>query len=215
MTAPSFHAFVAGATRPASPALCPEIILHLGEDLDAVWRRQQASGHMASALPPFWSVAWVGGQALARYTLDHAALFRGRSVLDVGSGSGLCAIAAAKAGARRVDASDIDVCARAAIAINAGVNGVPIAAVLDDLVGVASRWDIVLAGDLWYERFLAERVSAWLSMLAGEGTLVLLGDCRRAYFPRRQATLLQRYAIPAPEALERATVADAAVWRLH
>lgn len=215
MSLRAFDAFVAAATCPARPALCPEITLALGEDLDGVWSRQQAAGAMGSAQPPFWAVAWVGGQALARYTLDHAALVRGRTVLDVGSGSGLCAIAAAMAGAQRVDASDVDPCARAAIRINARLNGVRIAAVLDDLVGAASRWDVVLAGDLWYERFLAERVSAWLAALASAGTLVLLGDCRRAYFPRRHATALQRYAIPTPEAHASAAVTDTAVWRLH
>jgi predicted nicotinamide N-methyase len=211
----SFRAFVAASTRIEAPLLCPEITLHLADDLDALWGKQQASAAAASAQPPFWSIAWVGGQALARYTLDRAALFEGRSVLDVGSGSGLCAIAAAKAGARRVEASDVDPCARAVIAINARLNGVGLAAVTGDRIGMSSQWDIVVAGDLWYERFLAARVSAWLTAIAREGTLVLLGDCRRAYFPRHSVTALQRYAITTPDTLECATVTDAAVWQLH
>jgi predicted nicotinamide N-methyase len=210
-----FDGFVARATRPASPALCPELTLRLGADLGAVWRRQQAGGAAGSAQPPFWSVAWVGGQALARYILDQPALLRGRSVLDVGSGSGICAIAAAKAGARNVEAFDIDPYARAAIGVNAAHNAVKITQVPEDPVGAVSRWDIVLAGDLWYERFFAMRVSGWLSTLARAGTLVLLGDCGRAHFPRRQATVLQRYAIPSPESLEASAITDTAVWRLH
>jgi predicted nicotinamide N-methyase len=215
LSASSFAGFVARATRSASPPLCPELTLRLGADLDAVWRRQRAAGGAGSALPPFWSVAWVGGQALARYVLDRPALIGGRTVLDIGSGSGICAIAAAKAGARHVEAFDVDPYARAAIGVNAARNGVAIAQVPEDPVGAVSRWDIVLAGDLWYERFFALRISAWLSTLARAGTLVLLGDCGRAHFPRRHATVLQRYAVPSPESLEASAITDTGVWRLH
>jgi len=210
-----FRAFLAASTRIEAPALCPEIRLHLGGSLDEVWRALEQTPAQATAQPPFWSIAWVGGQALARYALDHPGLFRDRRVLDVGSGSGICAIAAAKAGARSVDASDTDACARAAIAINADLNGVAIASVHGDLIGAPSRWDVVLAGDLWYERFLAARVSAWLAGMAREGTTVLLGDCRRAYFPRHDVAELRRYAIPGSATLERAAVTAAAVWRMQ
>lgn len=165
--------------------------------------------------PPFWAVAWVGGQALARYVLDRPQVVAGKQVLDVGAGSGLCAIAACKAGALAVEASEPDHRGRVAIEMNAALNAVILNTRDIDLIGDADRrWDVVLAADLWYERLLADRVTPWLRQLAVKGCEVLLGDLGRAYFPRVGVEELARYQIPTPETLERGNITKAAAWRL-
>jgi predicted nicotinamide N-methyase len=211
----SFDAFVRAHTHVSAPILCPEIFLHLSHDLDSIWESQEVWLGRCGLAPPFWAVAWVGGQALARYTLDNPSLFRGLSILDVGSGSGLCAIAAAKAGAEAVEAYDIDPFSRDVADINARLNEVRIESLLEDVVGIPSRWDVVLAGDLWYEQFLSERLTAWLRRIAGTGTMVLLGDCGRAHFPRFGVTELKQYEVPSPTSLERNAVTTTGVWRIH
>lgn len=208
-----FGSFLCAATSVASPPLCPEIALHLARDLDALWAEQERRVGRPGLAAPFWGVAWPGGQALARYLLDHPDAVAGRSVLDLGSGSGLVAIAAAKAGARAVEAADTDAFARAAIAANASLNQVALATLGEDLIGAPSRWDVVLAADLWYERFLAGRATAWLRELAAGGTRVLLGDRGRAFFPRQGLQELQRYRVPSPS-FERDAVTVTTVWRV-
>lgn len=140
---------------------------------------------------------------------------RGLSVLDIGSGSGLCAIAAAKAGARGVEAADTDAFSSQAILANASLNRVHVTPLHDDLIGALSRWDVVLAGDVWYEKFLAGRMTAWLRGLAMEGANVLLGDRGRAYFPRAGLTELGRYAVRASPSLERETITMTGVWKIR
>jgi predicted nicotinamide N-methyase len=213
-TSISFGAFVKAHTRVSAPAFCPEIRLHLSDDLDAIWQSQELWLERCGLPPPFWAIAWVGGQALARYTLDNPSLFRGLSVLDVGTGSGLCAIAAAKAGAE-VEACDIDPFCGEVVDINSRLNGVSIASFSKDVVGMPSQWDVVLVGDLWYERFLARRLTAWLRRIASCGSKVLLGDCGRAHFPRFGVSELQRYSVPSAPALERASVTTTGVWQIH
>lgn len=210
----SFDTFLATHTQIAAPPLCPEVSLHLGDELDTTWEQQEAWVAQRTAAPPYWSVAWIGGQALARYMLDNPAHFEGRSLLDFGSGSGLCAIAAAKVGASAF-ACDIDPHAIAAITINSRLNDVHVTALREDLIGTASRWSVVVAGDLWYDGHLARQLTPWLRRIASEGTEVLLGDCGRAHFPRNSITELQRYEIAAPESLERRSVNCTAVWRLE
>ena len=210
-----FRSFLHAHTQIAAPDLCPEIRLHLTNDFEAIWESQESWFARLGLSPPFWSIAWVGGQALARFTLDNPAVVRNRSVLDVGSGSGLCAIAAAMAGASSVDAADIDRYSGDVIDINARLNAVRVESLQEDVIGVESRWNVVLAGDLWYEGFLAERLTAWLRRIAREGTFVLLGDCGRAHFPRRGVTELQRYEIPTPESLERNAMTSVGVWTIQ
>ena len=210
-----FDTFVREHTHVSAPTLCPEILLHLSDDLDEVWVSQELWLKRCGLPPPFWAVAWVGGQALARYTLDNPSLFHGLSVLDVGSGSGLCAIAAAKAGAAMVEAYDIDPFSRSIVDINSRLNEVWIKSLQEDVVGTASRWDVVLAGDVWYERFGAPPLTEWLRRIAGQGTAVIVGDCRRAHFPRRGLTQLQQYDVPSPLSLERNAVTPTGVWRIQ
>lgn len=208
-----FDSFLRAATRVAAPPLCPELPLHLAADLDALWSEQERLVGRPGLAAPFWGVAWPGGQALARYLLDHPDAVAGRSVLDLGSGSGLVAIAAARAGARLVEAADIDAFARDAIAANARLNHVAVEILGEDPIGAPSRWEVVLAADLWYERFLAVRLAGWLRELAAGGTRVLLGDRGRAFFPRAGLAELQRYQV-ATQAFERDAVTETAVWEV-
>jgi predicted nicotinamide N-methyase len=174
--------FIRAETKVSFPPLVPEIRLHLASDSIALWKRTEAFAK-AQLPPPYWAFAWPGGQALARYLLDHPDEVKGTCVLDFGSGSGLTAIAAAKAGASAVCAAEIDPLALAAIEMNAQANGVFIEPLSRDLIGERGRWNTVLCGDMCYERPLAERLVPWLESLASEGTRVLMGDPGRNYFP--------------------------------
>ncbi len=164
--------------------------------------------------PPFWGVAWPGGQALARYLLDNPAVVAGRSVLDYGSGSGLVAIAAARAGAARIIAAEPDLLARAAIELNSAANGVTAPTCTDDASGLSPAPDVVLAGDVWYEKELADRVSAYLDLVASRGAHVLTGDIGRTYFPRSRYHCLTSYDLPASDMLEGRSAVRASVWQV-
>src|SRR3546814_722228 len=164
--------------------------------------------------PPYWAFAWAGGQALARYILDTPDVMRGRTVLDFATGSGLAAIAAARAGATQVTASDIDPFAIAAAELNAEANGVTLDLTTDDLIGRDDGWAVVLAGDICYEKPLAERVTAWLKQLAGRGAAVLLGDPGRTYFPKDVTDWIVRYAVKTDREVEDTDVRNAVVWRV-
>jgi predicted nicotinamide N-methyase len=209
------RAFVRDHTRVCSAGLCPEIRLYLADDMDTLWKEQESLIGRTGFPPPFWCLPWIGGQALARYILDHPTLVSNRSVLDVGPGSGICAVAAAKSGADSVDAYDIDVFSRDVLTMNARINNVRITSLSDDVIGSPSRWDIVLVGDLWYERFLAQRLNTWLQSIARAGTLVLVGDCGRAFFPRQAATERDQYAVAAHPSTERGAVTITRVWQIH
>ncbi|HLZ77774.1 MAG TPA: 50S ribosomal protein L11 methyltransferase [Sphingomonas sp.] len=199
----------------AAPPLVPEIRLHLASEITPLWHATEASLARDQLPPPYWAFAWAGGQALARHLLDHPALVRGQSVLDFGAGSGLVAIAAAMAGAR-VSAAEIDPFAAAAIALNAEVNGVEVAIERADVIGrEPAPWQVVLAGDMCYERPLAERLTRWLRALASESVLVLLGDPGRAYLPSEGLEELARYEVPTPLELEDRTTREGVVWRLR
>ena len=208
--------FILANTRLLAPPLVPEIRLHLAEESLPIWRKTEEELGEMGLPPPYWAFAWAGGQALARYILDNGDLTSGRTVIDVGAGSGLSAIAAAKAGARHVDASDIDAIAVTAIGLNAGANGVSIAATSDDWLGGAPPpADIVLVGDLFYERPLAERVMTFVQAAAARGSLVLVGDPRRNYFPTEAFTAIAHYEVPVTRELEDAEIKRAAVWQLR
>jgi predicted nicotinamide N-methyase len=165
--------------------------------------------------PPFWGVPWPGGQALARYLLDHPELVSGRSILDFGSGSGLVAIAAAKAGAASVIACEADPLGRAAIGLNAAANGVPRPGCVADICALGPASDVVLAGDVWYDRELAGQVSAYLDTASATGADVLTGDIGRRYFPHGRYRCLASYQVPASIALEGKPVLGASVWQAN
>jgi predicted nicotinamide N-methyase len=167
----------------------------------------------ASGLPPpFWAFAWPGGQALARWILDHPEAVVGRRVLDFASGCGVAAIAAARAGAARVEACDIDEFARVAIALNATENRVAIETVGDDVVGRDRGWDVVLAGDIAYERDMAAAAFGWLEGLARRGALALIGDPGRSYLARDRLDCVAEYVVPVSPALEDAEIKSTGVY---
>ena len=206
--------FVRANTVIMAPALVPEIRLHLASEITPLWHATEQSLAQSQLPPPYWAFAWAGGQALARYILDNPDLVRGRPVLDFGAGSGLVAIAAARAGARAT-AAEIDPFAVAAIALNAAINGVDVAIARGDLIGRETvPWQVVLCGDMCYERPLAGRLTVWVRGLAACGTLVLLGDPGRAYLPDAGLEELARYEVPTTLELEDRTSREGVVWRL-
>jgi predicted nicotinamide N-methyase len=207
-----YAAFVVANTRVAHPPLAPEIRLRLADEAVPLWRKTEEELGEMGLPPPFWAFAWAGGQALARYVLDHPRLVAGRRVLDFASGSGLCAIAAALAGAASVEASDIDAFAIAAIRLNARANGVAVSPRREDLVGRDEGWDIVLAGDVSYEHDMAAAATTWLEGLARRGADVLVGDPRRSYLALDRLVCLQDYAVPVTRELENADIKHSGVF---
>lgn len=206
--------FVRANTGLTAPPLVPEIRLHLATEITPLWQATEAALEREGLPPPYWAFAWAGGQALARHVLDHPELVRGRSVMDVGAGSGLLAIAAARGGARGATAADIDPFAAAAIALNAAANGVAVTVETADVIGTADAAEVLLVGDMCYERPLAERLVAWLRRCAAEGALVLLGDPGRAYLPKTGLEELARYTVPTPLELEDRASRETVVWRV-
>jgi predicted nicotinamide N-methyase len=208
-------AFIRAQTRLLPTPHAPEITLHLADEATELWQKTEDELGEIGLPPPFWAFAWAGGQALARYLLDHPALIAGRSVLDFASGSGLVAIAAAKAGAARVEACDIDDFALAAMQLNAQANGVELKIRSDDLIGRDEGWQVVLAGDVSYERDMAQSVTDWLYGLSQRGALVLIGDPGRAYLDRRRLEAVAEYQVPVTRTLEDCEIKRSQVWRFR
>jgi predicted nicotinamide N-methyase len=205
-------AFVRAQTRPDRPSLVPEVWLLVATDVVALWEAIEAERGVAPTEPPFWAAAWPGGQALARYVLDSPEVVTGRSVLDLGSGSGLVAVAAALAGADRVVASEIDPFGHTAIAVNAELNGVGPVTVVGDVLGEPPPpVDVVLAGDVCYDREMSDRVLPWLEAARAQGADVYLGDPGRPYVPTGRLTAVATFEVPDTEGphFRRTTV-----WRL-
>lgn len=207
-------AFIQANTELLTPPLVPEIVLHLASEIVPIWRKTEEELALEGVPPPFWAFAWAGGQALSRWVLDHPECVRERRVLDFASGSGLSAIAAAKAGAAEVIANEIDRFAIAAITLNAKVNDVRLECVLDDLVGRDDGWETVIAGDVCYEREMSERVFAWLTALAARGATVLMGDPGRNYLPKADLRELAVYDVQTTRELEDREVRRTKVWRV-
>lgn len=208
------RAFILAQTMIAAPPLTPEVRLHLAIEITPIWQATEARLAQMNLPPPYWAFAWAGGQALTRFLLDHADWVKGKRVLDFAAGSGLSAIGAAKAGAALVQAAEIDDVALAAIALNARINDAAIELLREDQVGMEPRWDVVLAGDVCYERPMAERVIPWFRALAGRGVAILMGDPGRAYLPRSGLVELARYQVPTSRELEDREMRETIVWRL-
>ncbi|MBL8690231.1 MAG: methyltransferase [Rhodospirillaceae bacterium] len=207
-------AFIRANTEVTAASLVPEIRLHLATEVVPLWQATEASLEKAGLPPPYWAFAWPGGQACARHVLDNPRLVAGRRVLDLAAGCGVAAVAAAKLGAR-ASASEIDRFALAAIALNAALNGVEVAPidrdVLDDPPG---DWDTVLAGDLCYERPMADRVASWIKAQARAGVTVLMGDPGRAYKPADGLAEVARYVVPTSRDLEDRETRETILWRV-
>ena len=209
------RAFILANTRLQRPPLTPQIALHLADEITPIWRMTEDELGRAGVAPPFWAFAWAGGQALARYLLDHPAQAAGKRVIDFATGSGLVAIAAALAGAADVLAADIDPFCAAAVAVNAEANGVTLRFEGRDLLDAAPPLaDLIVAGDICYEAPLAQRVVAWLAAAQAQGARVLIGDPGRSYFPTSGLVKLADYDVETTLELEDAAIKRSGVWTM-
>ncbi|WP_067504600.1 methyltransferase [Actinoplanes sp. TFC3] len=205
--------FVRANTRIVPVPFLPELVLHQADEPIELWERTEAGG--TEQPPPFWAFAWAGGQALARHVLDEPELVSGRDVLDLATGSGLVAVAAARAGARSVTANDIDPYSLAAAEANAQANGVRVALIEGDLLERGyDEASVILAGDVFYSRAMAGRVLPFLRRAAGRGALVLVGDPGRAYLPTDGMVRRHTYEVPVIESLESVPVRRTSVWQV-
>jgi len=211
--------FIRSQTILVAPPLTPEIKLHLATEITPIWQATELTLAQNNIPPPYWAFAWPGGQALTRYLLDNRDWVRQRRVLDFAAGSGLTAIGVAMAGAASIEAAEIDDYAIAAIELNAAANNAAVQIIRDDVIGQgvardAGRWDVVLAGDVCYEKPMADRVIAWFRQLAARGVTILIGDPGRAYLPGTGLIEVARYLVPTTLELEDRTERETIVWRL-
>lgn len=207
--------FIRANTKLMAPPLVPEIRLYLAEESLPIWQKTEEELGQMNVPPPYWAFAWAGGQALARYVLDTPEVVSGKRVLDLGSGSGLSAIAAVKSGATSVVANDIDAMSLTATRLNAEANGVFLETSTEDmLTDLPGPFDTILVGDLFYERELAERVLRFIEAASAVGVIVLIGDPQRNYFPKGRFAEAAIYRVPVTRELEDAEIKKTAVWRL-
>ncbi|MEN0119377.1 MAG: methyltransferase [Agrobacterium cavarae] len=211
-TAPD--AFIRANTSIMAPPHVPELRLHLASEAHDLWLKTEEELEEIGLPPPFWAFAWAGGQGLARYILDNPDIVRGKRVVDFASGSGMVAIAAALAGAAHVLAVDIDPWAKSAVMLNAAVNGVTIDVISDDVIGKDLDADVLLAGDVFYDKGFADALIPWFSTLTSKGVAVLVGDPGRAYLPKTKLIACATYQVPVTRALEDSEVKQTTVWRL-
>lgn len=205
--------FIANNTRIQSAPLTPELRFHLADETLPIWEKTEEALGEIGLPPPFWAFAWAGGQALARYLMDNPGLVAGKTVLDFACGCAVAGIGAAKAGAARVEASEIDPFAVEAARLNAALNDCEIHAEKADLIGLDRGWDVILAGDVFYEGAAAGKIGAWLEALKARGATVLIGDPGRAFMPKDRLEALARYDTPVTRDLEDRDVRLARVWR--
>lgn len=208
-------AFILDNTRLQSVPHAPEISLWLADEITPIWRLTEEELGEMGVPPPFWAFAWAGGQALSRWLLDHPHEVAGKRVVDFAAGSGLVGIAAMKAGAAGVLCADIDPFCAAAVALNARANGVEIAFTDANLLDAPPPdVDVILAGDVCYERPMTEQVLAWLAGARAKGVRVLIGDPHRTYFPRDGLEFLAEYRVPTTRELEDQEIKRTSVWAL-
>jgi predicted nicotinamide N-methyase len=217
MSSPSpanLRAFVRRNTRLVPVPDLPSVRLHLADDVTTVWHAAGRELGLADPPLPYWAFAWSGGLAIARYLLDHPEEVAGRDVLDVGSGSGLCAIVAVQCGATSVDAIDVDPLAEAALAVNARANRVRIGFSRADIAELPMfDADVILAGDVSYEEPMAEGMMGWLRLAAAGHRRVLIGDPGRKYLPR-DLDRLATYRVRTSREIEEADAKNSAVFTI-
>ena len=205
--------FIVGNTAILAPSHVPQLRLHLAAESYDLWHQTEDELAAIGLPPPFWAFAWAGGQALARHVLDHPETVTGRRVMDFATGSGLVAIAAAKAGAASVAAVDIDPFCSACVALNASLNGASIDFRPVDIVGTSIDADILLAGDVFYDREMAATIIPWFDTLAARDITILVGDPGRACCPRERLEHSATYKVPVSRVLEDADVKRTDVWK--
>jgi len=214
--AASLRAFILRHTRLRPVPGLEEVRLHLADEVLALWHAIAVETDDLDAALPYWAVAWGGGLAIGRYLREHPGVVAGRRVFDLASGSGLCAIAAAHAGASAVIAADIDRFAAAAIELNGRANGLRVAAVRRDVLDEEPpAVDIILAGDWSYDAALAARVLPWLQRARARGIDILVGDPGRRYLPTDQLVELAAYEVRTTTELEDLALASARVYALR
>jgi predicted nicotinamide N-methyase len=213
--AAGIDAFILANTRISAPPLLPELRLQLAHAMVPIWQATESTLEELGIEPPYWAFCWPGSQALARLLLDQPGIVRGRRVVDFAAGCGVAAIAAARAGAE-VAANDIDPLALRAVTMNAALNGVEVAVFAEDLLDAPpdAAWNVVLAGDVCYQRPMAERCIAWLRRQAAAGSEVLLADPGRSYLPTTGLTAVARYVVPTSRDLEDSDSRTCTIWRV-
>lgn len=205
--------FILANTALQAPPHVPEIQLQLAHEAYDLWHKTEEELEEAGLPLPFWAFAWAGGQGLSRYVLDHPESVRGKRVLDFATGSGIVAIAACKSGAAAVTGTDIDPFAITACRVNMEANQVSFSLSDEDFIGVTEGFDVLLAGDVFYEKPMTDRLLPWFSALRDKGVEVLVGDPGRAYRPKDRLEELAVYSVPVTRALEDAEVKRTTVWR--
>jgi predicted nicotinamide N-methyase len=216
LDAPSVAEFIRRRTVLVAPPLVPEIRLHLATEVTPLWEATEATLATNGMPPPYWAFAWVGGQAMARYVLDHGAALSGRRVLDLAAGCGVAGIAAAMRGAT-AEVADIDSFALEAARLNAAANGVSVTPIIDDLLAAPSAplaWDMILAGDVCYERPMTERMMRLLRAAAADGRTVWLADPGRSYLPKDGLEEIARYVVPCTRDIEDADEKTVRIFRV-
>lgn len=206
--------FIRANTAVSAAPACPEVKLWLATEVTPLWQATEAELAQTNLAPPYWAFCWAGGQALTRHVLDHGEQVRGKRVLDFAAGCGATAIAAALRGAASVQAAEIDAMAAAAIALNAAENDVAVAVTTADIVGQPCQWDVVVAGDVCYERPMTEYIFPWLRRLAADGAQVLMADPGRAYLPRHGLMEVSRHTVPTSLELEDRTSRDVVIYQI-
>lgn len=196
-----------------APPHVPEIQLYLAHEAHDLWHKTEEELDAVGLPPPFWAFAWAGGQGLARYLIDNPESVRGKRVLDFATGSGLVAIAACQANAAQVIATDIDAFALGACVINMEANNVSFAVSQDDFIGQLDGFDVLLAGDVFYEKALADRLMPWFSALRAKGVEILVGDPGRSYRPTERLEELAVYCVAVTRELEDSEIKRTTVWR--
>jgi predicted nicotinamide N-methyase len=207
-------AFIRENTVVEAPRLVPEIKLHLVHEITPIWEATEKEMNEVDLSPPYWAFAWAGGQALARYIIDNPAIVAGKTVLDFGAGGGIAGIAAAMAGAARIEAADIDPFAAAAVALNAALNGASVEITTRDLIDVEPAWDVILAGDICYEGPVAARIEAWFRRISASGVRVYIGDPGRTYLPKEGLEKITAYAVRTTREIEDTDLRNACVWQV-
>lgn len=210
---PDFRRFILENTSVLTPPHVPEIRLHLADEAHDLWHRTEEELQESGIEPPFWAFAWAGGQGLARHVLDNPQCVRGKTVLDFATGSGLVAIATSRCGAGQVVAADIDPFTADAVALNAALNGLSIPHISANLVGQDQGWDIVLAGDVFYDKAMSAVLILWFDSLAARGAEILIGDPGRSYLPKDRLEKLSEHQVQVTRALEDQDVRKTTVWR--